>query len=93
MLLAKPKLWLLDEPTAAMDQESEERVLRGVMGSLAPDNTLIFVTHKIQLLNLVQRVIVVVNGQIALDGPTAAVLEKLRPAAPQAQPTIAKVEA
>jgi len=80
LLLAKPKMWLLDEPTAALDQESEEQALRSIMGGLTPEDTLVFVTHKLQLLNLVQRVIVVVNGQIVLDGPTAAVLEKLRPA-------------
>lgn len=78
LLLARPNMLLLDEPTAAMDQEAEERVLRGIMGSLQPDNTLIFVTHKIQLLNLVQRVMVVVNGQVIMDGPTGAVLEQLR---------------
>ena len=80
LLLAKPKMWLLDEPTAALDQESEEQALRAIVGSLSPEDTLVLVTHKLQLLNLVQRVLVVVNGQIVLDGPTAAVLEKLRPA-------------
>lgn len=84
LLLAKPKMWLLDEPTAALDQESEQQALQAIMGNLAPEDTLVFVTHKLQLLNLVQRVIVVINGQVVLDGPTAAVLEKLRPAAPAA---------
>ncbi len=81
LLLAKPKMWLLDEPTAALDQESEEQALKAILKSLSADDTLLLVTHKLQLLNLVQRVIVVVNGQIVLDGPTAAVLAKLRPAA------------
>lgn len=80
LILAKPKMWLLDEPTAALDQESEERALRAIVGSLAPDDTLVMVTHKMALLSMVDRVIVVINGKIALDGPTAAVLEKLRPA-------------
>lgn len=80
LLLARPKLWLLDEPTAALDQESEEQALRAVAANLAKDDTLVLVTHKLQLLNLVQRVIVVINGQIVLDGPTAEVLQKLRPA-------------
>lgn len=82
LLLAKPKMWLLDEPTAALDQESEDQALRAIMGGLAPEDTLVFVTHKLQLLSLVQRVIVVINGQIVLDGPTADVLQKLRPSAP-----------
>lgn len=79
LFLARPKLWLLDEPTAALDQESEEQALRSVMSNLAKDDTLVLVTHKLQLLSLVQRVVVVINGQIVLDGPTAEVLQKLRP--------------
>ena len=78
LLLAKPKLLLLDEPTANLDQESEARVLQALIQALEPDCTLIFVTHKMQLVSLVQRLMVVVNGQIAVDGPTKAVLEKLR---------------
>ena len=78
LLLAQPKLWLLDEPTSALDQETEERVLRSVLGAMSPESSLLFVTHKIPLLSLVQRVIVVMGGKIVLDGPTASVLNKLR---------------
>jgi len=85
LLLARPKLWLLDEPTAALDQESEEQALRAVISSLSQDDTLVLVTHKLQLLSLVQRVIVVINGQIVIDGPTAEVLKKLRTAAASPQ--------
>lgn len=91
LLLARPKLWLLDEPTAALDQESEEQALRAVTSNLAQDDTLVIVTHKLQLLSLVQRVVVVINGQIVMDGPTAEVLQKLRPAA--AAPQNEKVKA
>jgi ATP-binding cassette subfamily C protein LapB len=83
LLLARPKLWLLDEPTAALDQDSEAQALRAVLSNLAKDDTLVLVTHKLQLLSLVQRVVVVINGQVILDGPTADVLKKLTPAAPQ----------
>jgi ATP-binding cassette subfamily C protein LapB len=85
LLLAQPKLLLLDEPTANLDQESEARVLQAILQSIGPDCTLIFVTHKMQLVGLVQRLIVVANGQIAMDGPTQAVLEKLRPTPSQSQ--------
>ena len=78
LLLAKPKMLLLDEPTANLDQESEARVLQALIQSLEPDCTLIFVTHKMQLVSLVQRLMVIVNGQVAVDGPTNAVLDKLR---------------
>ena len=81
MLLARPSLYLLDEPTASLDPDVEQRVWQSLIKQLAPEDTLIFVTHKFQLLNLVQRVIVVSQGRIILDGPTQAVLEKLRPEA------------
>jgi ATP-binding cassette subfamily C protein LapB len=53
---------------------------------MTPDKTLILVTHRMQLLSLTQRLIVMNNGRIALDGPTGEVLAKLRgPAAPAPQ--------
>lgn len=85
LLLAKPKLLLLDEPTANLDQESEARVLQALLQALPPDCTLIFVTHKMQLVSLVQRLMVVVNGQIVLDGATKGVLEQLSAKARTAQ--------
>jgi ATP-binding cassette subfamily C protein LapB len=79
LLLAKPKLLLLDEPTANLDQESEARILAAILEAIGPQCTLVFVTHKLPLVSLVNRLIVVTNGQISLDGPTNAVLERLRP--------------
>ena len=50
------------------------------------EGTIVMVTHKLSLLNYVQRVILVVAGRVVLDGPTRAVLERLQ--VPQsAQPT------
>lgn len=87
LLLAKPKVLLLDEPTANLDQETEARVLQAILQELGSESTLIFVTHKMQLVGLVQRLMVVAQGQVVLDGPTGAVLERLRnPQAPNPAP-------
>jgi ATP-binding cassette subfamily C protein LapB len=86
LLLAQPKLLLLDEPTANLDIDTEALVLRTIHESLTADTTLILVTHKIQLVNLVQRLFVVANGQIAVDGPTAEVMQRLQRPAVQARP-------
>jgi ATP-binding cassette subfamily C protein LapB len=86
LMLAQPKLWLLDEPTANLDVETEARVLNALQEKISPDATMVMVTHKLQLLGLVQRVIVVANGQIVLDGPTAEVIARLQPQKQQAQP-------
>jgi ATP-binding cassette subfamily C protein LapB len=89
MLLAKPALWLLDEPTAALDQESEKRVLDALDRCAGAHSTVILVTHKMSLLKLVRRVIVVANGKIVMDGPATQVIEQLRRSAMAAAKPIA----
>jgi ATP-binding cassette subfamily C protein LapB len=87
LLLADYKLMLLDEPTANLDVDTEAMVLRTIQERLAPDVTLVIVTHKLQLVGLVQRLIMVGNGQIVIDGPTQEVIARLqRRAPPAAQP-------
>ena len=83
LLMTKPKLILLDEPTANLDQETEARVLQSIFQMMSSDCSLVLVTHKVQLVGLVQRLMLIGNGQILIDGPTHAVLEKLRAPATQ----------
>lgn len=78
LLLAEPKLLLLDEPTANLDVETEALVLRTLTERVGKDTTMIFVTHKLQLVGLVDRLMLVANGQVAIDGPTADVLQRLK---------------
>lgn len=79
LLLSQPRLWLLDEPTANLDVETEARVLGALQQRMDKQATMILVTHKLQLLSLVERVILIANGQIILDGPTNQVLAHLQP--------------
>jgi ATP-binding cassette subfamily C protein LapB len=78
LLLLKPRLLLLDEPTASLDQDSETRALQAIAQTVSSYCTLILVTHKMQLVGLVSRLLVVSDGHVVLDGPTKAVLDKLR---------------
>ena len=68
---------LLDEPTGAMDNSSEEHIKRELAG-VVEDKTLILITHRASLLELVERVIVVDAGKVVADGPKAQVLDALR---------------
>ncbi len=77
LLLSQPAFMLLDEPTASLDQTTEQMVMNGVIRQLGPDHGLVLVTHRLQLLSAVQRVIVMAQGRIMLDGPTADVIAKL----------------
>jgi ATP-binding cassette subfamily C protein LapB len=80
--LRKPRIWLLDEPTASMDRNLELHVIGALKATLKPEDTLVLVTHKPELLDLCDRVIVIANHQIMLDGPRLQVLQKLQ-AGPQ----------
>ncbi|MGM3276027.1 type I secretion system permease/ATPase [Ralstonia sp. 24A2] len=75
-LLARPQLLLLDEPTSAMDSQTEtiflDHLVRATEGQ-----TLVVVTHRPSLLQLVERIIVVEDGKVAADGPKDKVLAAL----------------
>jgi ATP-binding cassette subfamily C protein LapB len=76
--LRQPRIWLLDEPTASMDRNLETQVTEALRQVLNPSRTLVLVTHKADMLDLVDRVIVVANHRIVLDGPKAQVLRALQ---------------
>lgn len=78
LLLANPSAWLLDEPTAAMDEATEQKSLAALRRAIRPEHTLILVTHKPLLLDLVERLIVLLPGGGVMDGPKQAVLDHLR---------------
>jgi ATP-binding cassette subfamily C protein LapB len=83
--LRAPSVWLLDEPTASMDRSLELQVTRALQAALKPQDTLVLVTHKAEMLALVDRVIVIAGQQIVMDGPKAQVLLQLNaPAMEQA---------
>ncbi|MHC2599036.1 ATP-binding cassette subfamily C protein LapB [Kluyvera sp. 1366] len=82
-LLSRPSVLLLDEPTSAMDSQTEHQFLRHLHGA-TQGQTLVMVTHRPSLLTLVDRVIVVDGGKVVLDGPKDTVLARLsgQPVAP-----------
>lgn len=83
MLLAKPKVWLLDEPTGAMDSVSEARVVNLLREVAEEGATLAITTHKTALLPILDRLLVMQGGRLQLDGPRDAVLAKLSSVRPQ----------
>jgi len=78
--LRKPRIWLLDEPTASMDHNLEQQVTRAIKLTLKPEDTLVLVTHKADMLELVERLVVISNHQVVMDGPKEQVLQKLQSA-------------
>ncbi len=76
-LIGRPKVLLLDEPTSDMDGRTEQTVINRLKSDIK-DRTLILVTHRPALLELVDRIIVLEQGRKLEDGPKAEVLENLK---------------
>ena len=76
-MLNDPSILLFDEPTGAMDNASEELFKRNIR-EYAPGKTLLVITHRTSLLELVDRIIVIDAGKIVADGSKEQVVEALR---------------
>ena len=87
MALNRPRILLLDEPTASMDDTLEHRCMQVLQSEAFAGCTLVVVTHKVALLPLVSRLVVLAGGQVLMDGPKDAVLDHLRQPKPVSQDT------
>jgi ATP-binding cassette subfamily C protein LapB len=93
MLIAKPKVLILDEPTASMDNELEAYVMQSLFSKLAPSTTIVLATHKGSLLKLVNRVIVMAHGKVIADGSPDDVMKKMRETIKARSPSVASQKA
>ncbi|KKL36701.1 ABC transporter [Burkholderia contaminans FFH2055] len=75
-LIARPRTLLLDEPTSAMDSQTEAQFIEHLRQASA-GQTLVVVTHRTSLLALVDRIVIVDQGKIVMDGEKARVLAAL----------------
>lgn len=76
-LLLDPPLLVLDEPTSSMDNATEA-AFRNRLGEMVGDKTMVLITHRGSLLQIVDRIIIVDGGRIVADGPREAVLDALK---------------
>ena len=80
-LVTRPRILLMDEPTSAMDMQTEALFVQRLQ-TIIENRTVIVVTHRPSLLALVDRVIVVDQHRIVADGPKEEVLARLRGVGP-----------
>jgi ATP-binding cassette subfamily C protein LapB len=76
-LLRDSPIYLLDEPTASMDNLSEQLFARSLSKKLK-DKTLVLITHKSSMLEMVDRIIVIDGGRVVADGAKDKVLAALK---------------
>ena len=82
-LAGKPPIVIMDEPTSAMDAQTEADLI-GRLESELKGRTLVMVTHRQPLLKLVDRIIIMDRGKVVADGPRDKVLKKLAQGGKQA---------
>lgn len=75
-LAGSPQILLLDEPSSAMDQQTETQLIERLLVEAA-GRTMIVMTHRPALLRLVDRIVVIDSGRIAADGPRDAILRQM----------------
>ena len=76
-MINDPSILLLDEPTSSMDHSSEEDIKKRLQ-QFVPGKTVVLVSHRTSLLDLVERIIVMDAGRIVADGPKEQVIQALR---------------
>ncbi|WP_375055373.1 type I secretion system permease/ATPase [Zobellella sp. DQSA1] len=76
-MLNDPVMLIMDEPTSNMDNRSEQYI-RQELAKLKAEQTLLLITHRTSMLEVVDRLIVLEQGQIVADGPKAQVLQQLK---------------
>ncbi|GAA3065895.1 ATP-binding cassette domain-containing protein [Streptomyces olivoverticillatus] len=88
VLTARPPLILLDEPTRGLDYAAKSRLTEILRGLAADGHAIVLATHDVELAaELAHRVIVIADGEVVADGPTAEVVVS----SPAFAPQVAKV--
>lgn len=78
-IYGNPNLLILDEPTSNLDKQGEQELLNTLL-RIKKDNacTCIMVTHKPELLQSMDKVLLLKNGQVAIFGPKDEVFAKIK---------------
>ncbi|MEU8919662.1 ATP-binding cassette domain-containing protein [Kitasatospora sp. NPDC048545] len=88
VLTARPPLLLLDEPTRGLDYAAKARLVEILRGLAAEGHAVLLATHDVELAaELAHRTVILAEGEIVADGPTAEVVVS----SPAFAPQVAKV--
>lgn len=75
-IIRNPSVLLLDEPTANFDEMTERQVI-DALGPWMKPRTLVVATHRMPVLKWVDRIIVINDGKVVMDGPKEDVIKEL----------------
>ncbi|MEV5173120.1 ATP-binding cassette domain-containing protein [Streptomyces flaveolus] len=84
VLTARPPLLLLDEPTRGLDYAAKARLVAVLRGLAAEGHAIVLATHDVELAaELAHRVVLLAEGEVIADGPTAEIVVSSPSFAPQ----------
>lgn len=85
VLIRKPKVLFLDEPTAHFDVRSEAEFLARLQALAKSRITILVATHRPSVLSLVDRVLVFDRGRLIADGPREEIVARMKAPPPPPQ--------
>lgn len=77
-IFGSPRLIVLDEPNAHLDSAGEQALMEALATLKGEGSTIILIAHRLAPISLVDRLIVLREGQLELDGPRARVFRKVK---------------
>jgi ATP-binding cassette subfamily C exporter for protease/lipase len=77
-----PKFIVLDEPNSSLDEEGDAALLRTLQYIKSKGSTLIIITHRVQVMSVIDSILLLVDGKIKALGPRDEVLKSLIPQNP-----------
>ncbi|WP_445279492.1 ABC transporter ATP-binding protein [Streptomyces sp. DSM 118148] len=84
VLAARPPLLLLDEPTRGLDYAAKARLVAVLRGLAAEGHAIVLATHDVELAaEIAHRVVLLADGEVIADGPTAETVVSSPSFAPQ----------
>ncbi|MCZ4125302.1 ABC transporter ATP-binding protein [Streptomyces sp. H39-S7] len=90
VLAARPPLLLLDEPTRGLDYAAKGRLVERLRALAAEGHAIVLATHDVELAaELAHRVVILADGEVVADGPTAEVVVSSPAFAPQVSKILA----
>ncbi len=90
-MFRNPPYLILDEPNASLDADGEALLTKTLEAAKARGTTILLVAHRMSVLQVVDKLMVIRDGRIAMYGARDEVLAKLAPPAARQQPRVASI--
>jgi ATP-binding cassette subfamily C protein len=85
-MFGDPAVLILDEPNAHLDAEGDSALLAAIDHYKKAGHTILVVSHKLGILPVVDKLLVMRGGRVEMFGPRDEVLPKIAPQRPRAVP-------